>query len=217
MGHGGPLGSPSNSPRSHCLDSSERWHPRASAASGQTEPVNLTMMVLHDDGKSCSIYLPRSEGYTFREAGEPSPAARVRVGFTDRNEPLWIHIDDLGLVDEFWDDLAAAVEPSVLTALQCWPGLQPGVYLFSGQELEAVDQTSGASFEPHPTEADDLAWWVLLDGRVYSDDPVDDLTEAARTLERRISMPPLEPGAARHRWGLIRASRSWGYRNFVGT
>lgn len=176
--------------------------------------MTVTVMVLHDDGKSCSIFLPRGEGYTFRETGEPAPPARLRVAFSTESEPLWLHIEDLSLVDSFWDDLATAVEPSVLTALGTWPGLQPGVYLASGQ-----GSPQGATdMEPHPAEADDVKWWVLLDGQVFSDDPFDSVTEAAQRLEERVTTAWLvSPEEGRHRWSLVRASRSWGYRNFVGT
>lgn len=176
--------------------------------------MTVTVMVLHDDGKSCSIFLPRREGYTFRELGEPAPPARLRVAFSMEDEPLWLHIDDLSLVNAFWETLATAVEPSVLMALATWPGLQPGVYLSSGQGL-APERPSGV--EPHPAQADDMAWWVLLDGQVFSDDPLDTVEAAATRLEHRIATSPLGPGEGRYRWGLVRASTSWGYRNFIGT
>lgn len=179
-----------------------------------TAAVTVTLMVLHDDGKSCSIFLPGGEGYTFREVGEPAPAARLRVAFSTENEPLWLHIQDLALVDQFWDDLSTAVDPSLLTALASWPGLQPGVYLSSGRG-PAPERPAG--LEPHPAQADDLMWWVLWDGGIFSDDPFDTLEEAAERLEERVATPWLAPEEARHRWGLARASRSWGYRNFTGT
>ena len=170
-------------------------------------------MVLHDDGKSCSIFLPTEEGYTFREVGEPSMAeAPLRVAFNMENEPLWMDIEDLALVDQHWDTLASAVDPSLLSALVCWPGLQPGVYLSSGR-----GRSLEPALEPHPAEVDDMRWWVLLDGCVYSDDPFDTLEEAAKRLEHRVKSGPLEPHEGRYRWGLVRASKSWGYINFVGT
>lgn len=74
--------------------------------------------------------------------------------------------------------------------------------------------------EPHPDDADDLAWWVLYRGFVFSDDPREDLAEAADVLERRLLLyGDVVAGdqAGRAAWSLVRASRSWGFRNFTGT
>ena len=73
--------------------------------------------------------------------------------------------------------------------------------------------------EPHPDDADDLVWWVLWQGQVFSDDPRESVEEAADILAQRVRLDPgMEPteghGAG---WGLVRASRGWGYRKFTGT
>ena len=73
--------------------------------------------------------------------------------------------------------------------------------------------------EPHPQGASaDMAWWVLLDASVFSDDPFDDLRDALiahahRNANAVLGGSPRGPAT----WGLYQASRAWGYRNFTGT
>jgi hypothetical protein len=81
----------------------------------------------------------------------------------------------------------------------------------------STGHTPRIAMAPHPENADDLVWWVLFQGDVFSDDPFEDVVEATIALERRVGTYDRNDPRGRASWSLVRASQAWGYANFKGT